>query len=740
MRHDWNNPTEAADDVSLIFNCTQDALFLLVEEAGRLLYRRNNESHQAMTGYDGHSLYGHTPCQILGEDSGKRLEEKGMRCLETGRTVTYEETLHFPTATKSLLTKLTPISRPEQPRMIVGSRVDITSQTLLLSEKEQLIREMDLLYRASEASLKRFITMFDAHTAIMLLIEPQTGRIVDANPAATEFYGYPHDELTSMAIQDINRHPPEEVRKQCLMALESGKKHFLFPHRIMSGEIRLVDVYSCPVELDGQSLLYSIIFDVTERERSKQALFREKEFLDITLHSIGDGVVTTDTDGRIIRINPSALEILGHPPEDVLYKRFSEVFVMRDETTDEPRPDIVSHVLRTGKVQELANHTVLLNRRGERIPIADSAAPIKTAEGDIQGAVLVFRNVSAEKEKKDKILYLSYHDTVTGLYNRRFFHEELHRIDHGKALPLSIVMGDVNGLKMTNDVFGHETGDLLLRTIGGLLQENTSGTDIAIRWGGDEFVVFMPNTSREQAESFVAKMNRVMSLHTVRDVIQISISFGITTKEAESDNLENLLQEAEESMYRVKLLEGRSLRNNILNTVIATLGERSSETKAHAGRLERHCVALGRKLNLRAEALSELALLSALHDIGKIGIDQNVLQKPGPLNEAEWVEMHRHPEIGYRIAQNIPELANVSEAILCHHEKWDGTGYPRGLAGDEIPVSCRILAVADAYDAMVNDRVYRRALTQADALAEIRRNAGTQFDPRIVSLFLAELA
>jgi len=178
-------------------------------------------------------------------------------------------------------------------------------------------------------------------------------------------------------------------------------------------------------------------------------------------------------------------------------------------------------------------------------------------------------------------------------------------------------------------------------------------------------------------------------------------------------------------MYRHKLLESKSYRNAFINTLLATLFEKSMETKEHAERLQNYCLAVDRELKLSPKELDELALLAVLHDIGKVGINENILQKPGPLTSEEWEEMKKHPEIGYRIAQNTPGLSAVAEYILAHHERWDGKGYPRGLKGEEIPLLCRILAVADAFDAMTNDRTYRKAMSREEAIAEIKRNAGT---------------
>ncbi len=219
------------------------------------------------------------------------------------------------------------------------------------------------------------------------------------------------------------------------------------------------------------------------------------------------------------------------------------------------------------------------------------------------------------------------------------------------------------------------------------------------------------------------------------EMLKISIALGCGVKTSEED-IQYVLQEAEEWMYHQKLLDDKSYKKSIINTLLATLYEKSYETEKHDIRMNIYCSAIGKELGLSAENLNELSLFAILHDIGKIGIHQNILQKPGPLTPDEWAEMKRHPEIGFRIAQNTPELSTVAKYILSHHERWDGRGYPQGLKGENIPLLCRILSVADTFDAMTNDRVYRRAVSKDAAVDELLRNSGTQFDPKIVHIFI----
>ena len=202
----------------------------------------------------------------------------------------------------------------------------------------------------------------------MLIIEPLTGKIVDANPAACNFYGYTNKEILNKHIQNINMLPKEEVEKFRLLALNETQRHFIFPHRLKSGDIKLVDVYSCPITYNNERLLFSIIFDVTDREKFKEDLSREKELLQITLSSIGDGVVTTDNTGKIISLNKVAQEITGWHNEDANDKLFSDVFKLKNENTGKDVENPIQKVLQTGKIIDLANHTVLINTDGQPVP------------------------------------------------------------------------------------------------------------------------------------------------------------------------------------------------------------------------------------------------------------------------------------------------------------------------------------------------------------------------------------
>ncbi len=484
--------------------------------------------------------------------------------------------------------------------------------------------------------------------------------------------------------------------------------------------------------------IVAIYSDVTEKVLVREKLFAEKEKLRVTLYSIGDAVITTDVAGNIEMINPIAEAHTGWSQDEALGKPLPQVFDIYNEITGKSCKNPVQKVLETGKVVGLANHTVLRGKDGVNRIIDDSAAPIKNPQGDILGVVMVFRDVTEAREKQARIEHLSYRDALTGLYNRAFFEEEFERLDKEEYYPLTIIMGDLDGLKLINDTFGHQTGDLVLIKIAEILRQCCKDIDVISRWGGDEFLVLLPNTSEEESQVICDHIKQAVSEAEIADT-DLRISLGCASKISIKENRDAVLARAENNMYKSKLLEAKSYRNVVLTSIKNTLFEKSLETEEHGKRLGHNCRRIGETLGLTVAELDELEVFSMLHDIGKIGIDEQILQKPGKLTDKEWEIIKTHPEIGYRIANTVPELVNIADFILAHHERWDGKGYPKGLAGEEIPLLSRILAVVDAYDAMTQDRQYRKALSIKEAQEELRRNAGTQFDPRIVDIFLKYL-
>ncbi|WP_303871258.1 HD domain-containing phosphohydrolase [Acetobacterium wieringae] len=461
--------------------------------------------------------------------------------------------------------------------------------------------------------------------------------------------------------------------------------------------------------------------------------------LDRILKSVGDGIIVVDLDKRVTMLNTVAEDLTGWSFMEARGKIFNEVFNLAHENPEYYVLNPVDEVIRTDKPYELTNHAVITSRNGIKVYIEDSATPVKDSEGNTTGVVLIFRDVSERKAQNAKIEYLSFHDQLTGLYNRRYYEEVRERFEDGSQYPLSIIMGDVNGLKMTNDAFGHLAGDSLLIAAGQVLTHSCRSTDVVVRWGGDEFVMLLPNTDEEIVKN---RMNKLIGevASCVVDQGILSISFGWATKHSKTEPFTEVFKKAESMMYKNKLKMKAEVRQNTIQSIMYTLYEKSEVEKIHAERVCYYCMRIAKEMNMKEIELERLRWTGLLHDIGKVTIDKEILEKKGELTPEEWKVIRNHPETGYHIINSAPEMGGIATAILCHHERWDGKGYPKGLVGEEIPIFSRIMAVGASYDTILSERTYKKAKTKSEALQELQSYAGTQFDPQIVSLFVNRVA
>jgi len=489
---------------------------------------------------------------------------------------------------------------------------------------------------------------------------------------------------------------------------------------------------------DGAAVCRIMLGDITERKRLETALANEKKLLETTMASIGDGVISTDNKGNIVYFNRVAEIFTGWTQDEASGKSIDEVLNTVNALTREKSESIVKKVLQGETVHQFVSHVILIARNGSERPVEDRVAPILQENGEILGVVLVVRDFSEQKKKQEKIEFLSYHDQLTGLYNRRFYLEELKRLDTERNLPMTIVMADVNGLKLINDSLGHVMGDKLLKKVAEVITNGCRDDDIIARLGGDEFVIILPKTDTREATQIIQRIKE-LSLKEKVGFIEISISFGYQTKHAKEENIQEVFKKAEDYMYKKKLFESPSMRGKTIKTIITTLQEKSKKEEQHARRVSLLCENMGEALGLDEYKIKEIKSVGLLHDIGKIAIDEKILNKPGKLTDDEWKEMRRHPKIGCNILKMLNDMAEIAEYVLAHHERWDGKGYPKGLKENEIPFVSRILIIADAYDGMTGGGNYKNVLSEEAAIEELRKNAGIQFDPELVNVFIEKV-
>jgi diguanylate cyclase (GGDEF)-like protein/PAS domain S-box-containing protein len=472
--------------------------------------------------------------------------------------------------------------------------------------------------------------------------------------------------------------------------------------------------------------IVAIYNDVTENAIMNERLAESEKKYASYIENAPDGVFVADKNAYFIEVNHAASLITGYSKEELLQMS------IRDIIAEESLEDAMIHFKTLSEKGPIYGEYQYIHKNGSRRWWTVDA--IKLSDNSFLG---FSKDITDKIKAEEELVYLSYHDYLTGIYNRRFLELEKIRLD--AQIPLSIIIGDINGLKLINDAFGHAEGDKLIAQTAKILQNACRKGDIVARTGGDEFCILLPKTDTNEALEVLKEIQVAFESHNstiANEVYHINISLGFGTKGRLDQDFQEVVKTAEDYMYQRKLLERKSSHSAIISSIKATMIEKNHVTEQHAERLVALCEMLGRATNLPQGELDKLVLLAMLHDIGKVGIDDSILNKPGKLSEEEWVEMRKHPMIGYRIAKSSPDLIVIADYILSHHEWWDGSGYPQGLTGHEIPLLARILAVVDAYDAMTQDRPYRSALSKEVAMQEIKKNAGTQFDPEIAQLFV----
>lgn len=452
--------------------------------------------------------------------------------------------------------------------------------------------------------------------------------------------------------------------------------------------------------------------------------------------SVEDAVFAFETTGGIVEINEAAYDILKLDEKTDKKEKINLEYI-----SNKLSAFIVNKKQKKKFIEALTNmesgnykEDIGFKTKGKEQYYNIRISPILDSFNKSIGKLLILTDITAIKEKEKQLYYQSYHDKLTGIYNRSYFEEELNRLDTKRQFPISIIIGDINGLKLINDAYGHNKGDEVLIKTAEILKSNLRYEDILTRWGGDEFAIILPKTKRKDAISIIDRTKESFFEHST-DTMPLNISMGFSVKKTIGKKINEVVKEAENTMNEYKLSENESARSSIIMSLKKALEERDYETEEHSKRMEDLSLLLGKKVNLKGNELNELRLLAVLHDIGKISIPDSIIFKPGKLTSKEWEIIKKHPEIGYRVARSSPDLIQIAKGILYHHERWDGKGYPEGLKGNKIPLISRIVAIVDAYDAMTNDRPYRKAMSKKKALGEIERESGAQFDPSLAKIF-----
>lgn len=467
---------------------------------------------------------------------------------------------------------------------------------------------------------------------------------------------------------------------------------------------------------DGEDVRLAIVFN---NLGSTVALQKYQMFIE----NISDGVFIFDRQGKITYANKAAEQITGYGKEELLTLKYydllslnsSEGFYIFKETLSRNGSACFEYIDKSGKSVFLLTDCV------------------KISENEY---IAINKDISNNKIIKDRLYFNRNYDEMTGLYNRNYVLNKLSQYNKDASLlPVSVIIGDINGLKEVNAMFGKDAGDLLLKETANVIQSALSQQDIAGRWGCNEFIIVSTNSSDKRVYQIISDIKNNCKVCN-KYKTTISITFGHAIKETKKESFENIIYSAENSMGRNKIYEGISFRSQTIDLILNTLQEKNKREEQHSVRVSRICVEIGKAINLPESEINKLKVIGLLHDIGKIGVSESILNKMGRLTESEFEQIKKHSEIGYRILSSSSQTSEIAQDVLDHHERYDGGGYPRGKTGNKLSLMTKILTIADSYDAMTSERPYKSPMSKSEAIEELLLHSAKQFDPELVEVFI----
>jgi diguanylate cyclase (GGDEF)-like protein/PAS domain S-box-containing protein len=577
-------------------------------------------------------------------------------------------------------------------------------------------------------------TTFDSITDLVMILDREC-RIVRVNEETVRFFNLPMDRIVGeycyALMHEMNMSPERCPYEKMIQSKKREETEFYLPDKERWLFVSVDPILDHKGDIIG---LVHIAKDSTDRKRAEERLRESEERFRQLAENIRE-VFYIHEEGIPCYVSPAYAEIWGRSPQTLCEDPGSFWETIHPEDRDHVKQFMEK------KTQEEYEVVYRIVRPDQSIRwIRDHSFPVGNGSGRTQRAVGIATDITDLKLGEEKLRYLSLHDPLTGLYNRIYFEEEISRIEKTRYGTVGILACDVDGLKLVNDTLGHDQGDRLLAAAAKVIRSSFREGDLAARIGGDEFAVVLPDTTESAVENACQRIQQAVDAYnTITPELPLSISVGFAIRNGSHKNLKDVFKEADNHMYRKKLYRTQSVRSTIVSTLINTLKARDVATEQHASRLEKLLVRMAALIGLPESTTADLSLLAKFHDIGKVGISDAILLKEGPFTPEEWAEMKRHCEIGYRIALSASDLVPIADWILKHHEWWDGQGYPLGIKGEEIPVECRLLAIANAYEALTSARPYRRTFSHWEAVAELRKYAGTQFDPELLEMFVKML-
>ena len=737
----------------------EDDRFLSIKDKDRRYYLINT-AHVSALQKTKEDFIGRRDEDVFEKELAEKLREADEKVLETGERIRQEITWQG----RIYRMHKFPLTLPHGEKGVGARAEDITDAVKRREERERVIRRNEILLDVSAKDFRStheqldyvlkqalvmtessygYIYLYDAlERTFMLENFAQKGIVTTGRKEKKQIYRLERMGLWSESVKTgkpMIHNRASDLASEKLLTSTSAFNMMTVPVIMEEKIVAVIGVANTPegystMDAEELSLLMTGVWNAKERREStvelKKAnldLAENKDKLALILNSSAEGIYGMDVEGNFTFINKSALKLLGYEDaQELIGKNCHELI---HHSTEEGLP--VSR--ERCRIYDAIDHgdtmtdegDVFHRKDGSFFPVRYSTHP-QVLEGEIIGSVVTFSDITDRKKQEEEVLYLSYHDALTGLYNRTYLEKIRTDLTSEKNMPLCVVVGDVNGLKLSNDIFGHKKGDEFLRRIAEIIESSTREEDLLFRVGGDEFYLFLKNTQEETAQRIMERITRSISeedFHGIRG----GIALGLSVMKTEEASLEHVMNDAEQKMYREKTLKKNKESIRQLQNVIEIIMKKEEE-RIHAENTMKIAEAMGASMGMTEEELTKLKDAAYVHDIGKItkimsSSDENPLT----------VSRKDHAVIGYRILNSFEQTMDLARIVLSHHEKWDGSGYPKGLKGEEIPLLSRIITVAERYDRLTSD-FGRNPLKREEALEIMKSESGRILDGTLVDV------
>ncbi|MDD2456982.1 MAG: EAL domain-containing protein [Eubacteriales bacterium] len=558
----------------------------------------------------------------------------------------------------------------------------------------------------------------------LVAVVSQDGLLLKTNLAWETILGHPVDQLINQPF--ISMIHPDDVRStQIAMSSLINKENlagFVNRYRCRDGSYRLME-WNAQMR-DG--LIYAIARDVTERAFIRKQMQTEHERLELAIWGTSDGIWDWDLVASTLYLSPRWKEQLGYA--DFELESYQELFFELLHPDDRDRIKQVINDYLQRKIETYDVEFRLQHKNGDYRWIQARGKAFWGEDGKAYRMAGAHTDITERKNQEKQIELLSFHDQLTGLFNRHSYEKLIEEWTHPfkKNDFFSLIVADVNGLKLANDAFGHEMGDRLLLAFANALRKVARPQDLAARLGGDEFILFMPVTSETESDQIFTALTQACQEEKI-DFLDLSVSLGSTSIVSKATTIQDAYKIAEDAMYEQKMVEGERYRNAMVQHMVDCVLLVDPAEKAHAERVAQICVRMGKLIGFNASQLAALELAGRLHDIGKIGLDPEHVHWNEHAQGYDSEDLKKHVQIGYYILHSASQYTHVAEAVLAHHECYDGEGYPKGLKGQEIPLIARILKIANEYEILV-----RSGLSVDAAIERMTGLAGSAYDPALM--------